>query len=229
VTWPAEEMPNGYPITSPRLVGTRVLRPLLASARPDTVGLPEAPPGRDRSGSRLAAEPGGAEGPAEGTPGDEAGLAGKTCVKVDASTLAVAPFKGSTGIVSPPGILIVGGFGTDEAAPARVLEIMRAYGVDQVCYPGNRARPVLHELLVAAAAPSGPLPGETCDAPFDPNAIVTSQVNGFWIVQTPARATIGVFSDEPSAREYAGEISRLRFAQRCFVGQPKAIFRYLRK
>jgi hypothetical protein len=69
---------------------------------------------------------------------------GKTCVKVDASTLAVAPFKGSTGIVSPPGILIVGGFGTDEAAPARVLEIMRAYGVDQVCYPGNRARPVLH-------------------------------------------------------------------------------------
>jgi hypothetical protein len=154
---------------------------------------------------------------------------GMRCRAFDPSEVAVAPFKGDTGLVAPGGVLVLGGFGARGEAAARTLEFIRFYGIDRVCPVGDPQTPVLDLFTHGGKLPAGAMPGESCDPAFGVKTLAVREGKGRWRVETAQQVLLGSFPDEPGARRYADELFRLGARYLCAVGGPTPALRYLRR
>jgi hypothetical protein len=163
-----------------------------------------------------------ARGPVEPWPG-------MRCRSIDPATLAVAPFKGETGLVEPGGVLALGGFGSSADAAARTLEVLRFYGSDRACSVGDPRRPVVHLFTRGEKMATGAMEGESCDPPFGVKTLAVREAKGQWVVETSEKVLLGYFPQEAGARRYASELFQLGARHLCSVGGSKASLRYLRR
>lgn len=118
-------------------------------------------------------------------------------------------------------------FGQKKKEAQQAKRIIQHYGMNQSCFVG-RPQPPFQYLLVSGKAPQGKIAGEDCVA-FNPNNTTVERIRGKWRIVDGNHALFG-FGDNKSEAMMALEIIKFHgFTRSCFVGRPKASFKYLRK
>ncbi len=147
------------------------------------------------------------------------------CIPFDPKGIEVEKVRGSWKIVE--GNHWMFDFGPNRPEAVTALNIIKNYGMNQVCYVG-RPSPSMTYLLADGRAPSGPYPGEDCIS-FDPARLKVEKVRGSWKI-TQGNMWLLDFGNKKAEAERALDIIRsYGFTHQCFVGRPDPGFRYWRK
>lgn len=147
------------------------------------------------------------------------------CISFDPKGIEIEKVRGRWKIVE--GSHWMFDFNQNRPEAVIALNIIKNYGMNQVCYVG-RPDPSMVYLLADGRAPAGPYPGEDCIS-FDPARLKVEKVQGRWKI-TDGRMWLLDFGSSRTEAEQALKIIRYYgFTNQCFVGRPDPGFRYWRK
>jgi hypothetical protein len=165
--------------------------------------------------------------PAGGGPNPGGGAPSVTedCISFNPDNAAVVKIGGHWKIVD--GSLWLLDFGFKKAEAEKALAIIKEYGLNRQCFVG-RPDPSFEYWLAGSGAPSGSTPGEDCIA-FNPATIEVKYVSGRWKIVDGSHWMFDFDQNEAEARAAFDIIKKYGFTRSCFVGRPKADFKYLRK
>ena len=116
--------------------------------------------------------------------------------------------------------------GSSRREASQVLQTIRHYGMNQMCYIG-RPDPSFEYMLVDDAPPTGEFDGEDCNR-FDPDNVRARRIDGSWRVVDGNHYLFDFGSNRSEARQAVRTIRHHDFNHSCFIGRPGPVFTYLR-
>lgn len=155
----------------------------------------------------------------------EAGKFTEDCIPFNYNNVTASNVQGRWKVVQ--GNMWMLDFGSNQAAAAKAVQIMKHYKMDKQCFVGRPNAP-MHYFTAAGMAPQGAFPGEDCIA-FNPANITASKVQGRWKVVQGSMWMLDFDQKEAEAKIAVDIIKHYGFNQQCYVARPNAPMQYFRK
>lgn len=157
-------------------------------------------------------------------PEEPVGLGPEDCIAFKANQVQVSQKNGKSRIVAGSTVLV--DFGGNHLQAVQAVVVFLTYGLNQQCFVGRPDLPVSY-YLKSGVAPSGPMPGESCQA-FDPENLAVLKKSGRWKVADGATQLLDFGTRLDLAERMVEVIQFYGFTHHCTLGGSPPAMTYFR-